>query len=194
MGTYLNLLKFTADSTSFNGLFKAMVVGTPEQQGMASTYRGIMESRLSNNPELISRFVPSFTVGCRRLTPGDGYLEALQQPNVRCIWSPISCITPTGIKTAEGPEDFDMIVTATGFDVSYRPSWNLVGRNETKLQEIWKDNPTSYFGVCAPEHPNYFLFAGPNTPVAHGVLPGALDQMAGYMLKWCYKIATEDIK
>ncbi|KIW19410.1 hypothetical protein PV08_03705 [Exophiala spinifera] len=178
----------------FNGLFRAMLMGTSEQKAMAKTYRDIMESRLGRKPELIDRFVPTFTVGCRRLTPGDGYLEALQEENVRCLWSPIAKVTETGILTEEGLEDFDLIVTATGFDVSFRPSWNLIGRNGASLKDTWAKNPTSYFSICAVDHPNYFVYAGPNSPVAHGVLPGALDQMSSYILKWCKKIAEEDIK
>jgi len=184
----------TSRINSFNGLFRAMLIGTPEQKAMAKTYRDIMEKRLGRKPELIDRFVPTFTVGCRRLTPGDGYLEALQEENVRCIWTPITTVTEKGIVTAEGPEDFDLIVTATGFDVSFRPSWNLVGRDGASLKDTWAKSPTSYFGMCAVDHPNYFVYAGPNTPVAHGVLPGALDQMSAYILKWCKKIAEEDIK
>jgi cation diffusion facilitator CzcD-associated flavoprotein CzcO len=187
---YRTVLTFS----SFNGLFRAMVVGTPEQQMMASTYREIMETRLGKKSDLIDRFVPAFTVGCRRLTPGDGYLEALQQDNVRCIWTPITKVTENGILSDGHEEQFDMIVTATGFDVSFRPSWNLVGRNGATLKETWAKNPTSYFGMCAVDHPNYFVYAGPNSPVAHGVLPGALDQMSAYILKWCKKIAEEDIK
>ncbi|KAM0521289.1 hypothetical protein ACHAPE_002767 [Trichoderma viride] len=152
----------------FNELFKAMVVGRPEQKELDREHHEIMRQRLRQNPELIDRLVPSFTAGCRRLTPGD----------------------EKGILTAEGEEEVDIIVTATGFDVSYRPNWNLVGRNGATLNELWANDPLSYLGIAAPEHPNYFIFAGPNTPVAHGVFPGSCDAMAAYILKWCRKIAS----
>ncbi|KKO96957.1 hypothetical protein THAR02_10937 [Trichoderma harzianum] len=178
----------------FNELFKAMVIGRPEQQELDREHNEIMRQRLRQNPELIDRLIPRFTAGCRRLTPGDGYLEALQEDNVKTIWSPIIRVTEKGILTAEGEEKFDIIVTATGFDVSYKPNWNLVGRNGATLGKLWANDPLSYLGIAAPEHPNYFIFAGPNTPVAHGVFPGSCDAMATYILKWCRKIASEDIK
>ena len=171
-----------------------MLSGTPQQKAMDETYRNIVSGRLGNDPELIAQFVPTFNVGCRRLTPGDGYLEALQEKNARCIWSPIIRVTENGILTAEGEEHFDLIVCATGFDVSFRPSWNLVGRNGVRLEELWKDDPTSYFGMCAVDQPNYFIYAGPNSPVAHGVLMASMDAMTSYILRWCRKIATQDIK
>ena len=73
-------------------------------------------------------------------------------------------------------DEYDLIVTATGFDVSFKPSWNLVGRNGASLNDLWAKEPTAYFSMCAVDHPNYFIYAGPNSLVAHGVLPGQLDQ------------------
>ncbi|KAJ5370220.1 uncharacterized protein N7496_006312 [Penicillium cataractarum] len=178
----------------FNQFFHSMIDGTPAQKAMDQTYRKKMEDALGGNPELIQRLVPEFNVGCRRLTPGDGYLDALHEKNVRVELTPISRITETGIATENGPEDYDLIVCATGFDVSFRPSWNLVGRNGVKLSDAWKVEPKGYFGMCAADMPNYFIYAGPNSPVAHGVLMGSMDAMTLYILKWCRKIATEDIK
>lgn len=172
-----------------------MVEGSPEQREMDSGFRKLVEERLNNDPELIKRFIPTFTVGCRRLTPGDGYLEALQQDNTKTIWSPIIKVTEKGILTEEGEEEFDMIVCATGFDVSFRPSWNLVGRNGVKLADKWHGEAiSSYFGMCAVDQPNYFIYAGPNSPTAHGVLLGSMDAMTTYILKWCRKMATQGIK
>ncbi|KAJ5742512.1 uncharacterized protein N7511_011531 [Penicillium nucicola] len=178
----------------FNQFFHSMINGTPEQKAMDQLYRKKMEDALGGDPELIKRLVPTFNVGCRRLTPGDGYLNALHEDNVRTNLTPISRITERGILTTEGEEEYDLIVCATGFDVSFRPSWNLVGRNGVRLEKEWKDEPEAYFGMCAVDNPNYFIYAGPNSPVAHGVLMGSMDAMTEYILKWCKKIAAEDIK
>ncbi|WAO93405.1 Hypothetical protein NCS54_01095200 [Fusarium falciforme] len=55
-----------------------------------------------NAPDIEKRILPNFKAGCRRITPGDGYLEALQEPNCRDCWDPIECITEKGIKTSAG--------------------------------------------------------------------------------------------
>jgi hypothetical protein len=34
-------------------------------------------------PELVQRLIPEYEIGCRRLSPGDGYLEAMQEGNAR---------------------------------------------------------------------------------------------------------------
>lgn len=171
-----------------------MINGTPEQKAMDQTFRKKMEDALGGDSELIRRLVPTFNVGCRRLTPGDAYLNAVHEKNVRCNLSPIIRITENGILTNDGEEEFDLVVCATGFDVSFRPSWSLVGRNGVELEKQWKDEPLAYFGMCAVDFPNYFIYAGPNSPVAHGVLMGSMDAMTSYILAWCRKIATEDIK
>lgn len=153
-----------------------------------------MTERLNNNTELIEKLVPDWKVGCRRLTPGDGYLEAIQEPNTRCDSDPIIRITENGIETSKGLEEFDIIVAATGFDVSFKPHWKLVGANGKSLEKDWGDNPEAYFGICAPDVPNYFIFNGPNCPVGHGSLLAVMEWTAQYILKWVKKIATEDIR
>lgn len=83
---------------------------------------------------------------------------------------------------------------ATGFDVSYRPPYPIVGLNGTSLADKWKDEPESYLSVACAEFPNYFIFGGPNAVIGHGSLIEALSWTATYITKWLKKIATEDIK
>jgi hypothetical protein len=42
-----------------------------------------MKNKLATKPDIYQQLLPSFPPGCRRLTPGPGYLEALVEPNVR---------------------------------------------------------------------------------------------------------------
>jgi cation diffusion facilitator CzcD-associated flavoprotein CzcO len=130
----------------FNMFFYALLNESPAQEAIYDVFKKQMIDRLNGDPELCAKLIPEWRVGCRRLTPGDGYLEALQEKNVTLQFSEILEITPTGIRTQEGVEEFDIIVCATGFDVSFSPYWNLVGRNGIKLAKTWSDNPVS----CIP--------------------------------------------
>lgn len=77
----------------------------------------IMTAKLAAKPELVERLLPDFTVGCRRPTPGNGFLEALCSPKVDCVFDAIVEFTPKGIRTADGTEhEFDAIICATGFN------------------------------------------------------------------------------
>ncbi|KAB8201337.1 putative flavin-binding monooxygenase [Aspergillus parasiticus] len=179
---------------AINSVYNAMISGSEENKALYEWVQGVMRSRLSKNPELVKTLIPTYEVGCRRISPGDGYLEAIQEDNATITFSKINRITPNGIETDEGEEEFDLIVCATGFNCSFIPSWELIGRDGRRLDEEWKDTPEAYFATCAAGVPNYFIFGGPNYPVGHGSLPAALYFSAGYMLDWIEKISTEDIK
>lgn len=125
-------------------------------EGAAAAFQKMMAERLVKKPWILDyralrvRYVasanvsifrspsvlPDFSVGCRRLTPGPGYLEALCEDNVGiCMFagflfnlliswsstkvdyipSQIKRITATGIETEDGQHiDLDVIICATG--------------------------------------------------------------------------------
>ncbi|KAJ0139821.1 hypothetical protein HZ326_17270 [Fusarium oxysporum f. sp. albedinis] len=112
------------------------------------------------------------TFGCRRLNPGENYLEALQQGNVTIQDEPIQEIFEGGIRSLTRTEEFDIIVCATGFDVSFVPGYEVLGQNGISLAKQWKDAPEAYFGVCAANMPNFFTINGPNSPTGTRKLTG----------------------
>lgn len=61
-----------------------------------------MAEKLNHNTELCEKLIPKFEVGCRRITPGAGYLESFLRPNVYLTQSPITKVTDSGIETADG--------------------------------------------------------------------------------------------
>ncbi|KIV86201.1 hypothetical protein PV11_01829 [Exophiala sideris] len=152
-----------------------------------------MKAALNNNEELCQQLIPDWTLGCRRLTPGEGYLESFLLSSVKLEKSPIEKITPTGIQTASQHHDLDVIICATGFDVSHVPHYPVTGRNGMTMAQKWKDEPESYLSVACPEFPNYFIFTGPNATVGHGTLITSMTWTAEYIVKWLRKIAGEDI-
>ncbi|TVY47159.1 putative sterigmatocystin biosynthesis monooxygenase, partial [Lachnellula occidentalis] len=179
---------------SLNGFFYGMYTGHPAQKALEAACRQQMLDLMKGHPEMSSKMIPSFHPGCRRLSPGDGYIESLQQPNASIVWSPIEEITEKGIRTADGEEEFDMIVCATGFDTTFIPPWKLVGLNGATLEERWKLNPDAFFSVQVDTMPNYFIFNGPNCPISHGSVLTEISWVCDYLLRWANKIATQDIK
>jgi hypothetical protein len=118
---------------------------------------GFMGAMLLHDEHLTKTLVPNFPVGCRRITPGMGYLKALNAPNVRVIGDEIQEIVPEGLKLANGELiEVDAIICATGFDVSFVPRFPLIGENGN-LQEVWKKElPSAYLSCMVPGLPNYF--------------------------------------
>lgn len=130
---------------------------TPEQAEAKRYSINEMKTKLGSNQRLIEKMIPEFAVGCRRPTPGNGYLEALSKPNVRVVTDHIDKIVPEGIALVTGEVlNVDTFICATGFDISFCPRFSLVGRNGIKLSEQWKDLPTAYLSLAADNFPNYF--------------------------------------
>ncbi|RDW65714.1 flavin-containing monooxygenase [Aspergillus mulundensis] len=186
---------------SVNSVYKLMLSGSEENKFLFNLVNGVMRDRLSKNPALIDKLIPDYEIGCRRLSPGDGYLEAMQEANASFCFDPIRRISRTGIVTAtetgaESHEEFDLIVCATGFSTTFIPAWTFIGRNGRRLDKEWgpPNTPQAYFSLCAGGMPNYFMFGGPNCPLAHGSVPAMLAWSADYMLEWVEKISREDIK
>lgn len=155
----------------------------------------VMKERLNQNPDLINKLMPNYQPWCRRLTPGDGYLEAIQEPNARLTDDPIKEITATSVITQSGDEtEYDMIVAATGFVNTRVPPWKMVGRDGVTLEERFKVDTDGYMSVAAPGMPNYFsIGCGPNFTIANGPLLSAFGFITDYILQWAFKIAEEDI-
>lgn len=141
--------------------FKRAWKDSQGQKDAQAMFTKSMKSRLGDSEKgkrLLEMLLPKFPVGCRRQTPGPGFLEALLQDNVDARWDDIARITKKGIMTKGGDElEFDAIVCATGFDTSFQPSIPIVGRNGVDLAKKWREEvPKAYWGIVVPDFPNYF--------------------------------------
>ncbi|WP_060887898.1 flavin-containing monooxygenase [Streptomyces caniscabiei] len=108
--------------------------------------------------------------GGRRPPFGTGYYEAYNKPTVKLVdinETPILRITENGIETAEGHQEFDIIIWATGYDFGTGALNRLGvrGRQGLELKEYWADGPSTYLGVTTAGFPNFYFPGGP-----HGAL------------------------
>ena len=178
-----------------NKSFEMFMKNSSAQEAARKQTAAMMKEKLGGDEELSSKLIPDWEVGCRRATPGPGYLESFKRENVSLVTTSIDRVEANGIRTTDGQlHELDVIVCATGFDVSHRPAWPLIGRNGLTLAEAWKDEPVSYLSLAAPAFPNLWFFSGPNSPVGHGSLMAGLGWSADWMCQWMRKIAEEDIK
>jgi cation diffusion facilitator CzcD-associated flavoprotein CzcO len=96
-----------------------------------------------------------------------GYYEAYNNPNVSLIdlkETPMVRVTETGIETAEGLREFDIIVWATGFDFGTGAlnRMGIRGRDGLALEEYWADGPITFLGLMCHGFPNFFFPGGPH--------------------------------
>jgi hypothetical protein len=73
-------------------------------------------------------------------------------------------VTESGIETAEGLQEFDIIVWATGFDFGTGAlnRMGIRGRDGLALEDHWADGPTTFLGVQTAGFPNFFFPGGPH--------------------------------
>jgi cation diffusion facilitator CzcD-associated flavoprotein CzcO len=123
------------------------------------------------DPATAEKLIPKgHGYGGRRPPFGTGYYEAYNKPNVHLVdinETPIIRITETGIETADGVHEVDIIIWATGYDFGTGALNRLGvrGRDGLPLKEYWADGPSTYLGVATAGFPNFFFPGGP-----HGAL------------------------
>lgn len=94
-----------------NLIHPVTIRGTPMQKEAKKIFEHSMKERLASKPEIFEKLKPGFSPGCRRLTPGPGFLEALSEDNVSYIDTAIQRIEPKGIVTADGKlHEIDVLV------------------------------------------------------------------------------------
>lgn len=179
--------------------FKRNMADSDIQRKAQELFRSSMTDRLGHSEKgkkAAEYLLPSFPVGCRRQTPGPGFLEALTQDHVELRWDDVDSITETGIRGRDGVvREYDAIVCATGFDTTFRPAFPVIGRHGVDLRERWStQDPQAYFGLCVPDMPNYFTFIGPNSPISNGSLILGIQISAVYIYKWLAKLQTEAVR
>ncbi|KAF2094347.1 flavin-binding monooxygenase [Rhizodiscina lignyota] len=183
--------------SDMNRTFDTFVKDSPKQKEAIHVFAKIMKDRLGGNEELASRLTPKFGVGCRRLTPGQNFLESLVKENVEVISDEIDHIEAEGLVTADGKlHKVDAIVCATGFNTTYRPRFKLVGRQGIPLFDLWADTNAveAYLAMAIPGFPNYFMFLGPNAPISNGTLIPVMEKQSEYMIRFVDKMQRQNLK
>ncbi|KAH7367036.1 hypothetical protein B0T11DRAFT_221447 [Plectosphaerella cucumerina] len=190
---YLKFRKRVEDDG--NMVHNSTIRGSEMQKMFVEMFGKITRERLASRPDLLQSFSPTFGVGCRRLTPGPGYLEALVQPNVDFITKGIESINETGLKLggSDGRQvDVDVLVCATGFHTTSVPPFPVVGKGGKTLAEKFEPFPATYISLAVDEFPNYFMMLGPNSGVGAGSLTCLLEAEGDYIVKCIRKLQKED--
>jgi cation diffusion facilitator CzcD-associated flavoprotein CzcO len=117
----------------------------------------LMAEKLGHDPRLTNKIIPQFALGCRRMTPGSGYLESLTKGNVNVITESVVKFTPDGVVDESGHKHkVDVVICATGFDVSFAPHFDVIGKNGANLKQEFGEQPKAYLGITAANFPNLF--------------------------------------
>ncbi|KAF2032805.1 FAD/NAD(P)-binding domain-containing protein [Setomelanomma holmii] len=185
--------KIEAEINSLFGMYQ-------QNSELSNQFRDVitkeMHRRMGPGHEDLKKFIiPKWSVGCRRISPGDGFLEALVQDNVTPVFSGIKRVVPEGIETVDGHiHKMDALVCATGFQVAFQPAFTVRNGEGRSIKEDWTDGPNLYMGVSAPRFPNYYTIVGPGATWSNGTLLPSIETTIEYSIKCMKKMQTEGIK
>jgi cation diffusion facilitator CzcD-associated flavoprotein CzcO len=121
-----------------------------------------------HDPATADKLIPSdHRFGEKRPPFVTGYFETFNRPNVSLVdlkQTPIERMTATGIETADGLAEFDIVVWATGFDFGTGAlnRMGIRGRDGLALTDYWLDGPKTFLGVQTAGFPNFFFPGGPH--------------------------------
>ncbi|KAG7404340.1 FAD-binding monooxygenase moxY [Fusarium oxysporum f. sp. rapae] len=138
-----------------------------------------------DDPQALKALLPTeYKAGCRRFTPADKYMEAINKSNVELISTPIKQVEGHAIITTDGERrTYDMIVCGTGFD-PYAPRFPIKGRGTANLSDLWSMDGgyESYLAATVAGFPNFFVFNPPICPVNGSAYPG-IERTSDYIVR-----------
>ncbi|OAP62021.1 hypothetical protein AYL99_04224 [Fonsecaea erecta] len=176
--------------------FSVFLRGTPDNEAAKKIFRADMLKKLGPGQEdLLEKVIPEWSPGCRRMTPGEGYLEALAQPHVSTVHEEIVQITPKGLLTASGQEiEVDIIACGTGFETAYVPHFKIIGTNGLVMQEHWAEESNIYCSITGPGFPNYWVINGPRGNWGQGCALPSHEVQIEYAIQCIDKMQRQKIR
>jgi hypothetical protein len=185
----------TVVESEANSVHSLTLKDSPMQKMAREDFANLMKQRLSKKPEILETLLPGFSVGCRRLTPGPGYLEALVEDNVEFVSTPIRRVHPSGVELADGTSlELDVPICATGFQASAPPPFEVKGRGGQAMASKFDPFPETYISLATDGFPNYMMMLGPNAAIGTGSLTMMMEMEGDYIIKCIRKMQREDIR
>ena len=168
-------------------LFVLGFVKNPKIMKLAEKIAKRHMTKAIDDPELIEKCTPDYTMGCKRILPSNKWYPALAQDNVELVTSGVKEIKPNSIVFEDGSErPADAIVFSTGFQVTEMPSSNLVRNADGKtLRECWEaqGGPRAHLGAAVNGFPNFFVMLGPNTGLGHSSMVYMAESQINYIVQ-----------
>lgn len=121
------------------------------------------------DPQLRAKLTPKYNVGCKRTLVSDDYFPTFAREHVHLITDGIECITPQGIRTADGVEhELDVLIFASGYEIGKAAyPFTIRGLNGISLEQYWGSQRKAYYGMTVSHFPNMLLIMGPNSGPGH---------------------------
>jgi 4-hydroxyacetophenone monooxygenase len=155
-----------------------------------------IRAELRGDEALIAKVLPDYPAMGKRILQDNGWYRTLLRDNVDLVNEGIAQITEKGVLTDDGREhELDVLVLATGFHPN-KFLWpiEIVGRAQTRLHDVWGEDPRAYLGITVPHFPNLFCLYGPNTNPLVGSVIFMLECQVTYVVKCIAAMIAGDLR
>jgi cyclohexanone monooxygenase len=153
----------------------------PESNEFAAEFFHKKVRSIVEDPALAEKLVAKgYPIAAKRPVLDTNYYETFNEPHVHLVdvnESPISEITPTGIRAGDVDHELDVIIFATGYD-AFTGSFlrmDVRGRDGVRLADRWADGPTAYLGLGIAGFPNLLTVNGPCNPAVLTNVPATIE-------------------
>lgn len=123
-----------------------------------------------NDPAKAEMLCPrGYPIGTRRIVVGSDFYETFNRNDVDLIdvkQTPIERFTEKGVIVGDKELEFDIIISASGFDAvtGSLTVMDIRGRGGQTLRDVWADGPHTYLGLGVSGFPNMLMIGGPGSP------------------------------
>jgi cyclohexanone monooxygenase len=161
--------RWAAGGTAFMASFSDLALNQRSNDTAADFVRDKIRA-VVKDPAVAELLAPKgYPIGTKRICVDTEYFAAYNRPNVTLVdvrGTPITEITPDGVRTGDADYPLDAIVFATGFDAMTGAlgKIDIRGVDGLALREEWAAGPRTYLGLMSAGFPNLFMITGPGSP------------------------------
>ena len=183
------------------GSFNDLLTNEHSNRAAYDFWRDKTPARI-NDPavaEMLAPTEPIHPYGTKRPSLEQNFFDIFNLSNVSLVdlrKTPIERVTRSGIKTAAGEHDLDVLVLATGFDAvtGGLTGIDIRGTQGETLREKWAKGVRAHLGMAAAGFPNLLFVYGPHSPNAFANGPTCAELQGDWIVGLLDHVRQRDWK
>ncbi|NLS10706.1 NAD(P)/FAD-dependent oxidoreductase [Nesterenkonia sp. MY13] len=163
-----------------------------EVESIAAGHR----ERQIDDPQLLQRVTPDYTIGCKRILLSNTWYPALQKENVELVDHAVTAFGEDAVVDAAGGEhEVDCVIFCSGFEAAELPiAAKVRGTDGTWLSDVWTEGSEAYGGMAVNGFPNMFLMNGPHVGLGAGSVIFMIETQAKFIAEAVEHFQREDLR
>jgi len=158
-------MRWKSGGLAFYTSFPDLLFDPAANETLAEFFRRKIRPRIKD-PQLADKLIPTdYPILTKRLCADTNYYETFNRDNVTLVdvrETPITEITPKGVRVDDTEHELDALVFATGFDAitGLLVNMDIRGRGGLTIREAWSAGPRTYAGLMTNGFPNMLMING----------------------------------